>query len=161
MVLRVPKGATKSRKTVGRGPSSGRGKTSGRGQKGQNSRSGGRVRIGFEGGQMPLYRRIARRGFSNYRFKKRSVIVNIGLLGRAFQSDEVVSMQSLLARKLVPSRGGVVRIMADGEISQQITVEGIYISANAARKIEAAGGKVVNKDRNGHAPKARDTEIKA
>ena len=143
MVLRVSRSAARPRKTVGRGRSSGHGKTSGRGQKGQNSRSGGRVRIGFEGGQMPLYRRIARRGFSNYRFKKRSVIVNIGLLDRVFRSGEVVSMQSLLERKLISPGSGVVKILADGGISQQITVDGVPISAHAARKIEAAGGTVV------------------
>ncbi len=96
--LRAPQGATRSRKRIGRGPSSGHGKTSGKGHKGQNARSGGGVRPGFEGGQMPLYRRIARRGFSNYPFKVEYIGINVSALEQSFGDGDTVTLESLKRR---------------------------------------------------------------
>jgi large subunit ribosomal protein L15 len=94
-MIHVPAGATRQKKRIGRGPGSGTGKTSGKGHKGQNARSGGGVRPGFEGGQMPLYRRIARRGFSNYRFKIENLPVNLDRLSAAFEAGAEVDLEAL------------------------------------------------------------------
>ncbi len=141
-MIRVPKGATHSKKRLGRGPSSGVGKTSGKGHKGQNARSGGGVRPGFEGGQMPLYRRIARRGFSNYPFKIEYVAVSLGRLEELFSDGDVVSQESLVERKVVRKSEKRVKILADGDLTKKVTVRGLKVSASARAKIEAAGGTV-------------------
>ncbi len=141
-MIRVPKGATHSKKRLGRGPSSGVGKTSGKGHKGQNARSGGGVRPGFEGGQMPLYRRVARRGFSNYPFKIEYVAVSLGRLEELFSDGDVVSQESLVERKVVRKSEKRVKILADGDLTKKVTVRGLKVSASARAKIEAAGGTV-------------------
>jgi large subunit ribosomal protein L15 len=140
--IHKPKGATKQRKLLGRGAGSGKGGTAGKGTKGQNARSGGGTRLGFEGGQMPLYRRIARRGFSNYPFKKEFLILNVGALG-VFPAGSTVNRESLVARGLIRSAGKPIKILGDGELSVRLTVHVDKVSAGARRKITAAGGRVV------------------
>jgi large subunit ribosomal protein L15 len=139
--IRKPRGATKRKKMLGRGPGSGHGSTAGRGDKGQNARAGGGVRQGFEGGQMPLFRRVARRGFSNYPFKKCYAIVPLSALN-AFADGETVSRESLRAKGLVRGRQLPVKILAGGELAKKLTVQVDKVSAGAATKIEAAGGRV-------------------
>lgn len=135
-------GGTRPRKRVGRGIGSGTGKTSGKGHKGQNARSGGGVRPGFEGGQMPLFRRLPKRGFTNI-FAKEFAIVNIGSLDR-FDEDTVVTPELLINEGLI-KRGRVkdgVKILGDGELDKKLIVKAHKFSKTAAEKIEAAGGKV-------------------
>src|SRR6056297_974974 len=110
-LLKRPAGATKQRKRLGRGPGSGNGTTAGKGTKGQNARSGGGVRPGFEGGQMPLYRRVARRGFSNYWFKKDYTPINLSTLEKRFAKGETVNLESLRARGLVSANEKLVKIL--------------------------------------------------
>lgn len=139
--LHAPVGATKRRRIKGRGPASGNGKTSGKGHKGQNARSGGGVRPGFEGGQMPLYRRIARRGFSNYPFKKYSLPIHTGQLEKAYEDGETVNLSTLVEKRLVSRNTKLVKILLKGEIKKKLTVE-IATSGSAKAAIEAAGGVV-------------------
>lgn len=139
--LHVPAGATKNKTIVGRGKSS-KGRYCGRGMNGQNSRSGGGVRPGFEGGQMPLYRRVARRGFSNYPFKKEYVVVSLDMLNEAFQDGETVNLQALKDLCIVKGHDVEAKILANGELSKKLVVEGLKVSAAAAEKIQAAGGEV-------------------
>jgi large subunit ribosomal protein L15 len=141
-VLSAPQGANKKKRIVGRGSSSGRGTTAGKGNKGQQSRSGGKTYIGFEGGQMPLYRRIAHRGFSNYPFKKEFVTVNVKLLEEKFSAGDTVNKESLIAKGLLDSAEKLVKILADGELTKKLTVEVDKVSASAKAKIEKAGGSV-------------------
>lgn len=141
--LKAPKGASKKRNIVGRGRSSGNGKTSGRGSNGQNSRSGGGVRIGFEGGQMPIYRRVAARGFSNYLFKKEYVAVNVGSLEKAYANGETVSLETLINKGLIRKSETMVKLLGQGELKKKLTVSVPAVSASAREKIEKAGGKVV------------------
>ena len=140
--LRAPQGATRQKKRVGRGPSSGHGKTSGKGHKGQNARSGGKVRPGFEGGQMPLYRRIARRGFSNYPFKVEYIGVNVSTLDKSFGDGDTVTLESLKEKKVVKNRVENVKILGQGELGKKLTVQGLKVSKGAEEKITAAGGTV-------------------
>ncbi len=142
-VLNAPKGANKKKFIVGRGSSSGNGTTAGKGNKGQQSRSGGKTYIGFEGGQMPLYRRIAHRGFSNYPFKKEYSIINVCFLESNFESGETVDKASLLAKKLIDSDKVSVKILGNGELTKKLTVNVDKVSASAKAKIEKAGGSVV------------------
>ncbi len=142
--LKPPKGAIRQRKRLGRGRGSGTGTTSGKGTKGQNSRSGGGVRPGFEGGQMPLYRRVARRGFSNYPFKKEYVVVSLNSIESKFSNGDTVNLETLRDRKLIGNRDSLVKILGDGEVSKKLTVVGIRVSRSAAAKIVAAGGTVDN-----------------
>jgi large subunit ribosomal protein L15 len=137
--LRPPKGSRKKRKRVGRGESSGWGKTSGRGSKGQNARSGGGVSVGFEGGQMPLQRRIPKRGFTNI-FKKSYEIINIKDLAR-FNSGETVDASALIKSGLIKKEGSI-KLLANGDISYPINVIVTNASRAAKEKIESAGGKV-------------------
>ncbi len=125
----------------GRGIGSGNGKTAGKGHKGQNARSGGGVRPGFEGGQMPLQRRLPKRGFSNSRFAKSYQTVNVGLLN-SFEDGAVVTVEDLYAKNLVSSRTGALKILGDGELKKNLTVKAERFSESARSKIEAAGGKV-------------------
>lgn len=142
MMIRVPEGATTKKKRIGRGTSSGVGKTSGRGHKGQNARSGGKVRPGFEGGQMPLYRRIARRGFSNYRFKTIAVPVNLDVLSNAFEKGGEITIDTLKDRGVVSRNAEYVKVLGRGECKAKFNVKGLTVSAGARAKIEAAGGSV-------------------
>ena len=139
-----PYGATKAKTIVGRGASS-KGRACGRGHDGQNSRSGGGVRLGFEGGQMPLYRRVARRGFSNYPFKVEAQAVSLSTLDAVFEAGQTVSSETLREAGVIKGKDTVAKILATGEISKALTVEGVALSKKAAEKIEAAGGKVVVK----------------
>ena len=142
-VLSAPKGANKNPKRVGRGSSSGLGSTAGKGNKGQQSRSGGKVYVGFEGGQMPLYRRVAIRGFSNYPFKKEYVCINVDQLDAKFADGETVNKESLVAKGFISAKAAtLVKVLGNGNISKKLTVEVDKISASAKEKIEKAGGSV-------------------
>jgi large subunit ribosomal protein L15 len=137
--LRPPKGSTHAPKRLGRGPGSGHGKTAGKGHKGQKARSGGHVRPGFEGGQMPLIRRVPKRGFTNP-FKVRWQIVSLEKLG-AFAGREV-TVAALAESGIVDRTDVGVKLLADGDAPQGLVVRGVALSASARRKIEAAGGRV-------------------
>jgi len=150
--LHAPEGANKQRKILGRGQGSGRGTTSGKGNKGQKARSGGKTYVGFEGGQMPLYRRLAQRGFSNYPFKKSFQIVNLRDIGKRFKDGETVDEVSLFDRGLIKGRkknGGLkvdfpVKILGDGDLTKKLVFnEGIAVSASAKEKILSSGGEFV------------------
>lgn len=141
-ILNAPEGANKKKHIVGRGSSSGSGTTAGKGNKGQQSRSGGKTYVGFEGGQMPLYRRIAHRGFSNYPFKKEYVIVNVNLLEEKFASGDTVNKETLLAKGLIDSLTDSVKILGNGELTKNFTVDVDKVSVSAKAKIEKAGGSV-------------------
>jgi large subunit ribosomal protein L15 len=133
-------GARKNRKRLGRGTGSGTGKTSGKGAKGQKARSGGGVRPGFEGGQMPIHRRLPKRGFTNI-FKKVFVVVNLTDLA-VFEPGAVVDEQILIQRGIVKGKFDAIKVLANGELTAAITVKVAHISRNAKNKIEAAGGAV-------------------
>ena len=137
--LRPAKGSTHPTKRLGRGPGSGHGKTSGKGHKGQKARSGGHVRPGFEGGQMPLIRRVPKRGFTNP-FKVRWQLVSLEKLA-AFAGREV-SVAALVEAGVVDRADLGVKVLADGDAPQGLVVRGLAMSASARRKIEAAGGRV-------------------
>jgi len=137
--LRPAKGSTHPTKRLGRGPGSGHGKTSGKGHKGQKARSGGHVRPGFEGGQMPLIRRVPKRGFTNP-FKVRWQIVSLEKLA-AFAGREV-TVAALVEAGLAARADLGVKLLADGDAPQGLVVRGVALSATARRKIEAAGGRV-------------------
>lgn len=132
----------KARKRVGRGPGSGHGKTSGRGHKGYYSRAGASRRLGFEGGQMPLARRVAKRGFNNKAFAKVVAIVNLSDLERRFQDGGDVTIESLLANDLVSGRFDIVKILGDGDLTVKLNVTAHRFSKTAEEKIQAAGGTV-------------------
>ena len=137
-----PEVKTKGRKRIGRGMSSGHGKTSGRGLGGQKSRSGGGVRPGFEGGQMPLMRRMPKRGFTNI-FAKEYAIINVRDLNR-FEDNTTITPELLIQEGLV-KKGKIVdgiKILGDGDVEKKLTVKAHKFSKTAAEKIEAAGGKV-------------------
>lgn len=138
--LSPPAGSRRSRKRLGRGVGSGTGKTAGRGTKGQNSRSGGGVRPGFEGGQMPIHRRLPKRGFTNI-FKKKIVVVNIRDLSK-FESGSVVDEIELVRMGLVKGRRDGVKLLAHGKIDIPLTVKVHAASRSAIEKIKAAGGQV-------------------
>ena len=138
--LKAPKGSTKKRKRVGRGTGSGLGKTAGRGQDGQNSRSGGGTRPGFEGGQMPLARRLPKRGFTNI-FSKSYATINVGDL-EIFEDGTVVTAESLKELKFIKKISDGLKILGDGEISKKLTVQAVKFTKTAKQKIEAAGGVV-------------------
>ncbi|MBQ7132268.1 MAG: 50S ribosomal protein L15 [Oscillospiraceae bacterium] len=127
------------RKRVGRGHGSGNGKTAGKGHKGQNARSGGGVRIGFEGGQMPLARRIPKRGFNNI-FAKTYAIVNVADLNK-FESGAQVDAEALLQAGLIKKACDGVKVLGNGELEKSLTVKAAAFSASAKEKIEKAGGK--------------------
>ncbi len=138
--LKPAKGATGSRKRVGRGPGSGMGKTSTRGEKGHKSRSGYRHRIGFEGGQMPLHRRIPKRGFTNARFKKEFAYVNLGTL-EAFEAGTIVTPEVLLQKGMIKKVLDGVKVLAKGSLTKALTVQAHKFSAQAQEKIASLGGK--------------------
>jgi large subunit ribosomal protein L15 len=138
--LKPPRGSVKKKRRVGRGDGSGRGKTCGRGSKGLKSRAGGTVRPGFEGGQMPLQRRLPKRGFTNI-FKKTYAILNIMQLAR-FEAGQVVDEEALRKVRLVKGRIDGIKILGNGNLDVALTVKTNKISKIAREKIEAAGGKV-------------------
>jgi len=137
--LKPAKGAVRSRKRVGRGPGSGLGKTSGRGEKGQKSRSGYSRKVGFEGGQMPLHRRLPKRGFHN-RFRKEYTEVNVGRLD-AFDAGTIVTPELLIKRGLIKKLRDGVKVLAKGSLSKALTVRAHKFSAKAQETIAGAGGK--------------------
>ncbi|MDR1468795.1 MAG: 50S ribosomal protein L15 [Spirochaetaceae bacterium] len=151
--IHAPKGANKKKRILGRGQGSGRGTTAGKGNKGQQSRSGGKTYLGFEGGQMPLYRRLAHRGFSNYPFKVTAEPVNLDVIEKKYADGETVDPASLVA-KHIANKGDVVKILANGEISKKITVKDVKISAAAKEKVIQAGGTVVDFVKKERPPKA-------
>ena len=139
--LHAPAGANKRKRILGRGQGSGRGTTAGKGNKGQKARSGGKTYVGFEGGQMPLYRRLAQRGFSNHPFKKEVQIVNLGEIEKKYEAGETVDLASLHKKGLVK---GVepVKILAMGDFSKKLMFKVAFVSATAKDKIEKAGGGI-------------------
>ena len=137
--LRPSKGAKRERRRVGRGPGSGRGKTAGRGHKGQKSRSGYSRRFGFEGGQMPLVRRIPKRGFAN-RSRVEFQVVNLRDLERMFDDGETVSPEQLIGKGLIRSGAERVKVLAAGELTKKLTVQAHGFSQSAKAAIEKAGG---------------------
>lgn len=139
--IKAPKGATTKKTIVGRGASS-KGRTCGKGFNGQNARSGGGVRPGFEGGQMPLYRRVARRGFSNYPFKKEYVAVSLETLDSVFKDGETVNLEALYEFGIIKGVDTDAKILANGNVTKKLVVEGLKVSAAAAEKIKAAGGEI-------------------
>ena len=138
--LAPEKGARKAPKRLGRGVASGTGKTAGRGTKGHNSRSGGGVRPGFEGGQMPIHRRLPKRGFTHI-FKKTWAVINIDDLSR-FDKDEIVDEAALVRAGLVKGKRDGIKLLGRGEIDFPVTVKVNHLSKTAQQKIEAAGGTV-------------------
>ena len=139
--LKAPAGATKKRKRVGRGDASGQGGTAGKGDKGQKARSGGKVRAGFEGGQMPMARRLPKRGFRNP-FREKFVAVNLMDLCRKFSKGAVIDEAAILASGLVKKKGDGIKILAKGEITFPVTLKIAKISQAAKTKITAAGGSI-------------------
>ncbi len=140
--LKPRPGAKHRVKRLGCGESSGLGKTSGRGHKGQKSRSGGGVRPGFEGGQMPLHRRLPKRGFNNTRFQDKIAVVNVADLNDRFEDGATVNMESLKEARLVKGTYDAVKVLGNGELSKKLTVEGCKVSASAKEKIEKSGGSI-------------------
>ncbi len=130
----------KTRKRVGRGSGSGLGKTAGKGNKGQNARSGGGVPAGFEGGQMPLQRRLPKRGFKNFAFKMRYEVISLDRLLKAFEGKSEISLEDIYERGLARI-GSPVKILGDGEVNAAVRVEAHKFSASAAAKLAKAGGK--------------------
>jgi large subunit ribosomal protein L15 len=130
----------KNRKRVGRGPGSGHGKTGGRGDKGHSSRSGHSFRFAFEGGQMPLVRRLAKRGFNNKFFSRLVAVVNVATLEQVFESGGTVDPAALEAAGLVKGRYDVIKILGNGELTKKLTIKVHEFSASALEKIQAAGG---------------------
>jgi large subunit ribosomal protein L15 len=139
--LKPAEGSTHYKKRVGRGSGSGLGKTSGRGHKGQNARSGGGVKTVFEGGQMPLYRRIPKRGFNNARFEKVYAVINVSDLNN-FEDGSVITPEILKETKLVKAQLDGIKILGSGELTKKLTVKAHDFSESAREKIEAKGGKV-------------------
>ena len=133
-------GSRKRRKRVGCGESSGHGKTSGRGNKGQKARSGGAIRPGFEGGQMPLHRRLPKKGFNNTEFKDTIAVVNLGDLDRCFDDGSAVNESTLREKGLVRGRIDAIKILGTGDLTRKLTVVANQISATAKEKLEKAGG---------------------
>ena len=138
--LSPAEGSVRENYRKGRGVGSGNGKTAGKGHKGQNARSGGGVRPGFEGGQLPLYRKLPKRGFKNFRFGKDYAIVNVQSLNK-FNDGDVVDAAALLNAGIIHNVFDGVKVLGEGEIAKKLTVKAAIFSASAKEKIEAAGGK--------------------
>jgi large subunit ribosomal protein L15 len=165
--MRTRPGSKHRVKRLGCGESSGHGKTSGKGHKGQKARSGGSIRLGFEGGQMPLIRRLPKRGFNNAAFHKNYAIVNLSDLA-AFKEGTVVNEQFLREKNLLRGNGDGLKILGDGEVKHALTIEADKISASAREKIEKAGGSVTLRQKTVQGPRtteeaapAADTESAA
>ena len=137
--LKPAEGSVKAAWRKGRGPGSGNGKTAGKGHKGQNARSGGGVRPGFEGGQLPLYRKLPKRGFKN-RFAVNYAIVNVSDLN-VFENGAVVDLEALLAKKIIRKSLDGLKVLGNGELTKNLTVKAAVFSATAKEKITAAGGQ--------------------
>ena len=135
----VPK---KNRKRIGRGNSSGWGKTAGKGSNGQKSRAGGGVKPYFEGGQMPIYRRVPKRGFSNTIFKKEYTVISLSFLNDKFEDGEVVSLETLFNKCLIKKGRDGVKVLGNGELNKKLTVKVHKISKSAKAAVEAKGGTV-------------------
>lgn len=150
--IKAPKGAVKGKIIAGRGKSARRGGTAGKGNNGQNARSGGGVRTGFEGGQMPLYRRVAIKGFSNARFKVVYQTLNVSVLEKRYSTGETVDLETLRAKGLI-SGSLPVKILGNGDLTISLNVKIEKLSASAIEKIKKAGGTVIEtvekKDNNG------------
>lgn len=140
--LKPAPGSKKNKKRVGRGSGSGLGTTAGRGHKGQKARSGGGVKPGFEGGQMPLTRRLPKKGFNNKRFATVYEIVNLGSIEQKFNNGETVSLESLVERNLIKGDKGRVKILAEGEFTKKLTFVVDKVSKSAAAKIKELGGEI-------------------
>ena len=138
--LSPAEGSVKEGFRKGRGAGSGNGKTAGKGHKGQNARSGGGERPGFEGGQLPLYRKLPKRGFNNYRFTKNYAEVNVQSLNK-FNDGDVVDCAALLAAGIIKNTFDGLKVLGDGELTKKLTVKAAVFSASAKEKIEAVGGK--------------------
>ncbi len=135
-------GAKKRRKRIGCGESSGHGKTSGKGNKGQMARAGRGIRPGFEGGQMPMHRRLPKKGFNNTAFQDLIEVVNVGELNDAFQDGAVINEAALREVGLVSRKADVIKILGTGELARKLTIQGAKVSATAREKIEKAGGSI-------------------
>ncbi len=131
----------KNRKRIGRGPGSGHGKTAGKGHKGQNARSGGGVRPGFEGGQLPLYRRLSKRGFNNYNFRTTYAIVNVADLEK-FKEGTVIDKELLVKEGLVTKELDGIKVLGNGTLTKKLTVKANKFSETAKKKIEDVGGAI-------------------
>ncbi|WP_018970535.1 50S ribosomal protein L15 [Rubritalea marina] len=140
--LKTNPGSKHRIKRLGKGESSGLGKTSGKGHKGQKARSGSGVRVGFEGGQMPIHRRLPKRGFNNVRFADKVVVVNTAHLQKFFEEGDTVNEESLRAKGLVKGAFDQIKVLGNGELSKKLTVSVDALSASAKEKIEKAGGTV-------------------
>ena len=138
--LSPAEGSVKEGFRKGRGAGSGNGKTAGKGHKGQNARSGGGVRPGFEGGQLPLYRKLPKRGFNNSRFGKAYAVVNVNSLNK-FNDGDVVDCAALLAAGIINNAFDGVKVLGEGDLTKKLTVKAAVFSASAKEKIEAVGGK--------------------
>jgi len=138
--LSPAEGSVKEGFRKGRGAGSGNGKTAGKGHKGQNARSGGGVRPGFEGGQLPLYRKLPKRGFNNERFGKKYAVINVSSLNK-FNDGDVVDFAALLAAGIINNVFDGVKVLGEGELTKKLTVKAAVFSASAKEKIEAVGGK--------------------
>ena len=138
--LSPQEGSVKERFRKGRGAGSGNGKTAGKGHKGQNARSGGGVRPGFEGGQLPLYRKLPKRGFNNYRFGKQYAEVNVQALNK-FENGAEVDAAALLCAGVISKALDGIKVLGEGELTKKLTVKAAVFSASAKEKIEAVGGK--------------------
>ena len=138
--LSPAEGSVKERFRKGRGAGSGNGKTAGKGHKGQNARSGGGVRPGFEGGQLPLYRKLPKRGFNNFKFGKKYAVINVQSLNK-FNDGDVVDSAALLNMGIINNVNDGVKVLGEGEITKNLTVKAAVFSASAKEKIEAVGGK--------------------
>jgi len=138
--LRAPKGANSNKKRVGRGMGSGMGKTSTRGHKGQGSRSGSSLMRGFEGGQMPLHRRLPKRGFTNI-FRVEYLVLGLGTIAELNETE--LTLEKLQEHGIVKGRNKLVKVLANGELTSAVTVHAHKFSAAAAKAIEAAGGKAI------------------
>ena len=138
--IEQPAGAVRAPKRVGRGTSSGNGKTAGKGHKGQNARSGGGVRPGFEGGQLPLFRRLPKRGFSNAKFKVEYATINVSDLDN-FEDGAVVTPELLKEMGIVKKQLAGIKVLGNGELTKKLTVKAAKFSASAVEKIEKMGGK--------------------
>ena len=138
--LSPAEGSVKEGFRKGRGAGSGNGKTAGKGHKGQNARSGGGVRPGFEGGQLPLYRKLPKRGFNNARFGKAYAVVNVKSLNK-FNDGDVVDCAALIAAGIIKNSFDGLKVLGEGELTKKLTVKAAVFSASAKEKIEAVGGK--------------------
>ena len=148
--LKSPKGTTKNRKRIGRGQGSGQGTQAGKGHKGQKARSGGGTRVGFEGGQMPLHRRLPKRGFNNFDFRDKFIVVNVGDLDGRFEAGATVDEKALRRVGLVDGPCDKIKLLGDGEVEKAYTLVFHKVSKTAREKVEKAGGSFTDP-----APKTR------